>query len=128
MQPNRYPHMHLRPPATTYRIALQELLDGRHATRLSTLARMGGKNPERERLWGKESDPLIAYARDYELAAHCRRPFCTHRRTLHFGLLLKAFGPHATLAQIAVKMRCGECGARGARIEVRYVGRWGDGR
>jgi hypothetical protein len=89
---------------------------------------MGGKNPERERLWGNDADALIAYAGNYELAAHCRRPFCTHKRPLHFALLLKAFGPHATLGQAGARMRCSRCGFRGARIEVRYVGRWGDGR
>ncbi len=75
-----------------------------------------------------DADPLIAYASHYELAAHCRRPFCTHRRPLHFELLLKAFGPQATLGEIGARMRCSKCGMHGARIEVRYIGRWGDGR
>jgi hypothetical protein len=53
----------------------------------------GGKNPERERLWGADEDPLIAYANNYSLQARCRRPFCDHRRELHLALLLTAFGP-----------------------------------
>jgi hypothetical protein len=89
---------------------------------------MSGKNPERERLWGNESDPLLAYARDYELTACCRRPFCTHRRPLQIGLLFKAFGHQATIAQVAARMKCSKCGMHGARIEVRYIGRWGDRR
>jgi hypothetical protein len=89
---------------------------------------MGGKNPERDRLWGNASDPLLAYARDYELTVCCRRPFCTHRRPLQVGLLFKAFGDQATIAQVAARMKCSKCGMHGARIEVRYIGRWGDGR
>jgi hypothetical protein len=89
---------------------------------------MGGKNPERERVWGADEDPLIAYAENYTLQARCRRPFCEHRRELHFALLAKAFGPDAKLGVIGARMRCSKCGFRGARIEVRYVGRWGDGR
>jgi hypothetical protein len=85
---------------------------------------MGRKNPERERLWRKEEDPLIAYVGDYALQAHFRRPFCDHRRELHFALLLKAFSPDARLGQIGARMRCSRCGFHGARIEARYVGRW----
>jgi hypothetical protein len=89
---------------------------------------MGSKNPERERLSGSEADSLVAYAEGYELSAHCRRPFCEHTRPMHFALLLKAFGPQATMRQIAQRFRCSRCGLRGGRIEVEYVGRRGDGR
>jgi hypothetical protein len=89
---------------------------------------MGGKNPERERLWGAQDDPLVAYLEGYELIALCRRPWCEHRRPLHLALLLKIFGPHATLREVGARMRCSTCDMRGARIEVRYVGRRGDGR
>jgi hypothetical protein len=89
---------------------------------------MGAKNPERERLWGAQHDPLTAYVHGYEFEAHCRRSSCEHCRPLHIALLLKAFGPDAKLGQVAARLRCSRCGTRGARIQVRYVGRWGDGR
>jgi hypothetical protein len=50
------------------------------------------------------------------------------RNERHVELLLKAFDPDAKLGAIRGRMRCSKCGFRGARIEVRYVGRWGGGR
>ena len=86
-------------------------------------------NPEREaRRRGQPTDPLKTFARDWQLTALCRRPSCTHARVLVVGLLIKAYGPNATLEQVAGRLRCSVCGTRGARIEVRYVGRGGDGR
>jgi len=86
-------------------------------------------NPEREaRRRGKPTNPLHLFARDWQLTAHCRRLPCTHARVLVAGLLLKVYGPDATLEQVASRLRCSACGTRGARIEVRYVGRRGDGR
>jgi len=90
---------------------------------------MGSVNPEREaRRRGRPTDPLRLFARDWTLVAHCRRPGCRHFRELTAGLLLKAYGPDATLAQVAERLRCSECGLHGARIEAKYIGRWGDGR
>jgi hypothetical protein len=93
-----------------------------------TLPGVGGKNPERERLWARDTDRLGDYARDYVLEAHCRRPYCEHARVLHYALLLKAFGPDATLAQVRARFRCHKCGMRGSRIVARYLGPHGDGR
>jgi len=88
---------------------------------------MGGKNPERTRLWGRDSDPLAAYAHGYTLTARCRSPGCDNRRELDLARLLERFGPNATLAEVRLHFRCGRCGLHGARIEVRYQG-WARGR
>jgi hypothetical protein len=86
-------------------------------------------NPEREaRRLGKPTDPLRLFAHGFRLTAHCRRPGCEHTRNLAVGLLLKAYGPDATLEHVAARLRCSACGMRGARIDARYTGRQGDGR
>jgi len=90
---------------------------------------MGSINPEREaRRRGKPTDPLRLFERDFRLYACCEHAGCAHRRELGVSLLVRAFGRDAKLGSIAARLRCSNCGARGARIEVRYTGRWGDGR
>ncbi len=90
---------------------------------------MGAVNPEREaRRRGGPTDRLKLFVRDFQLFAICRRIGCEHRRELTISLLLRVFGPEATLGTIAARMRCSKCASRGPRIEARYVGRRGDGR
>jgi hypothetical protein len=86
-------------------------------------------NPEREaRRLGKPTDPLRLFADGFQLTARCRRPGCEHSRALVVGLLVKAFGPDATLERVSSRLRCSACGMQGARIEVKYTGRRCDGR
>jgi len=90
---------------------------------------MSSINPEREaRRRGQPTDPLRLFERDFRLYACCQHAGCAHRRELAIALLLRAFGRDAKLAAVAERLRCSNCGARAARIEVRYVGRWSDGR
>jgi hypothetical protein len=90
---------------------------------------MGGINPEREaRRRGKPTDRLRLFTHDFLLTAHCEAPGCEHSRELSVSLLLKAFGSECTLAQAGARLRCSRCGARGARMTVRFTGRHGDGR
>jgi hypothetical protein len=82
---------------------------------------MGNRRPERDARWiCLPADPLAVYVKDYVLVARCRR--CVHSRELHMALLLKVFGPHATIDQIAGRLRCSLCGLRGARMEPKYRG------
>ena len=69
---------------------------------------------------GDPADPLRFYLSHYQLTACCKRPSCAHRRELHTELLMRLFGPHATLGSIAARFRCHRCGTRGARIEALY--------
>lgn len=86
-------------------------------------------NPEREaRRLGRSTDPLPLLEWGFRLAAHCRGAGCHHARELPVALLIKAYGPEATLGHVAAHMRCSQCGMRGARIVAKYVGRRGDGR
>ncbi len=89
---------------------------------------MGSRRPGRDARWGTPTDALGLYAKDYGLMVYCSRDYCSHSRELHIALLLKVFGPAATLAQVAARLRCSTCGMRGARIEARYRGPTGDGR
>jgi hypothetical protein len=90
---------------------------------------MGSINPEREaRRRGAATDPLRVFERDFHVYASCQRPGCEHRRELTVSLLLRVFGPAATLGYVSARLRCSKCENRGARIEVRYIGRRGDGR
>ena len=86
-------------------------------------------NPEREaRRLGKPTDPLRLFERDFQILARCRRPGCSHVRELAIGLLLSVYGRDAPLGAVAARMRCSHCAMRGARLEVKYIGRPGDGR
>jgi hypothetical protein len=86
-------------------------------------------NPEREaRRLGRPIDPLRVLEWGFVLIAHCRRAGCRHARELLVPLLIRAYGPDATLSYVAAHMRCSQCGMRGARIVAKYVGRRGDGR
>ena len=89
---------------------------------------MGTRRIGRDRLWGNDTDRLDAYARDYILEAHCCGSHCQHSRPLHVPLLVRVFGADATLGQVRGKLRCQKCDLHGARLEVRYVGRWDDER
>jgi len=89
---------------------------------------MAFRRPERDVRLGWRDDPLELYARHYKLIAHCRRPGCEHERELPVILLLRAFKPDITLGQMSARLRCHECGMRGARVEARYIGPVGDGR
>ena len=90
---------------------------------------MGSVNPEREaRRRGQPTDPLRLFTQDWDLTARCRRAGCHHHRQLIVTLLIKAFGAHSTLGEVAQRLRCSKCGMRGAHIQTRYVGRLGDGR
>ncbi len=90
---------------------------------------MGSRNPSRNALHGLDQDTLRQYAKgDYTMAADCRRPFCNHTRPLHIPLLLKIFGPDATLGIVRTKFRCHRCGLRGAKLQANYIGQRGDGR
>jgi len=86
------------------------------------------RRPERDVRLGWRDDPLELYTRHYKLIAHCRRPGCEHERELPVILLLRAFKPDITLGQMSARLRCHECGMRGARVEARYIGPVGDGR
>jgi hypothetical protein len=85
---------------------------------------MGSRNPSRSRLWGADADPLGSYERDYTLTAVCR---CGHERELPVALLLRVFGPEASLRQMRERLRCHRCGKRGATLKVCFAGRRGDG-
>jgi hypothetical protein len=103
-------------------------MDG--ACQSSYALRMGAINPEREarRRGAAAGDPLKLFVQEFQLFAICRRRACEHGRELAIRLLLRAFGPDATLGLAASRMRCSKCGSHGARIEVKYIGRRGDGR
>ena len=77
---------------------------------------------------GTPTDALELYSRYYLMFARCRRPSCEHRREIPFALLLKAFSPKATLAEVGARFRCHKCGMRGARIESEFIGPTTDGR
>jgi len=77
---------------------------------------------------GTPTDALELYARYYRMFATCRRPDCGHRREVPLILLLKAFSPKTTLAEIGARFRCSKCELRGARIESEFVGPTNDGR
>jgi hypothetical protein len=82
---------------------------------------MGNRRPERDARWAcLPGDPLELYAKDYALNARCRR--CEHSRELHMALLLRVFGAEATIGQVGARLRCSQCGMRGARIEPKYRG------
>jgi len=90
---------------------------------------MSSVNPEREaRRRGAPSDPLRLFQQNFRLFAICRRLGCAHRRELQVALLVRAFPPAVTLAQVASRLTCSHCGQRGPRIKAQYVGRRGDGR
>ncbi|HTV51709.1 MAG TPA: hypothetical protein VME21_10985 [Steroidobacteraceae bacterium] len=90
---------------------------------------MGSINPEREaRRRGAPTDPLRLFESRFRLHAVCQRLGCEHRRELNVALLIRAFGPEATLRQVASRLRCSHCGQRGPRVQARYVGPRGDGR
>ncbi|HVX90169.1 MAG TPA: hypothetical protein VHC20_00805 [Candidatus Paceibacterota bacterium] len=81
---------------------------------------MGSRNPERDRLYASGRDRLHRYIEEYTLTAICRR--CGHRRDLHIELMLKVCGQQATLAQVAARLRCHQCGLREPRLQAYYRG------
>ncbi len=89
---------------------------------------MGQRKMGRDVRIGWVQDPLRLYEKHYRLVAHCRRPYCDHRRELPVSLLIRLFPPDATLGEISGLLRCSKCQMRGARIRAEYVGPIGDGR
>ena len=82
---------------------------------------MGNRRPERDARWiCLPTDPLELYAKDYGLIARCRG--CEHSRELHVALLLKVLGSKVTMESVGARLRCSQCGLRGARIEPKYRG------
>jgi hypothetical protein len=89
---------------------------------------MGQRKMGRDARIGWVGDPLRLYEKHYRLVAHCRRPYCEHKRDIPVALLMRLFPPDTTLGEIAPLFRCSKCGLRGARIRAEYVGPVGDGR
>jgi hypothetical protein len=89
---------------------------------------MGQRKMGRDVRIGWVQDPLRLYEKHYRLVAHCRRPYCEHRRELPVSLLVRLFPPDVTLGEIAGLLRCSKCQMRGGRIRAEYVGPIGDGR
>ncbi len=82
---------------------------------------MGNRRPERDARWiCLPADPLQLYVKDYALIARCRR--CQHTCELHVALLLKTLGEKVTMEEVGARLRCSQCGVRGARIEPKYRG------
>ena len=89
---------------------------------------MGQRKMGRDVRIGWIQDPLRLYEKHYRLIAHCRRPYCEHKRELPVSLLVRLFPLETTLGEIAVLLRSSRCGMRGARIRAEYVGPIGGGR
>jgi hypothetical protein len=89
---------------------------------------MGQRKMGRDVRIGWVQDPLRLYEKHYRLVAHCRRPYCEHRRELPVSLLMRLFPSDTTLGEISGLLRCSKCNMRGARIRAEYVGPVGDGR
>ena len=89
---------------------------------------MGQRKMGRDVRIGWVQDPLRLYEKHYRLVAHCRRPYCEHRRELPVSLLIRLFPQDTTLGEIAGLLRCSKCRMLGARIRAEYVGPVGDGR
>src|SRR6185437_3940540 len=78
---------------------------------------MGQRKMGRDVRIGWIQDPLRLYEKHYRLIAHCRRPYCEHKRELPVSLLVRLFPPETTtLGEIAALLRCSRCGMRGARV------------
>jgi hypothetical protein len=76
---------------------------------------MGNRRPERDARWiCVPTDPLTRYARDYALIARCRR--CEHSRELHLALLVRVFGPAATIDRVGARLAAAraDCAVRGS--------------
>jgi hypothetical protein len=125
-----YSHVECTRNIPTYRASLcrylygrwfQTLADKRGRSRRARLCGMGSRRPERDARWRcLPTDPLSLYAKDYALIARCRR--CEHARELHLALLLRVLGPQTTIEHVGARLRCSQCGLRGARIEPKYRG------
>lgn len=89
---------------------------------------MANRNPERDRLWARDTDKLSQYVGFYVLVAHCQRMGCEHERELHPESLLRRFGKDITLGDLRARLRCFKCQTRRARLSARFLGPRVDGR
>jgi len=83
---------------------------------------MGQRKLGRDVRIGWVKDPLHLYEKHYKLVAHCRKPYCEHKRDLPVTLLMRLFPRDTTIGEIAGLLRCSKCQTRGARIRAEYVG------
>ena len=86
-----------------------------------SLRRMGNRRPERDARWiCLPDDSLELYAKDYALIARCRG--CQHTHELNVALLLKRLGAQVRMEHVSTRLRCNQCGKRGAQIQPKYRG------
>src|SRR5690606_29035308 len=94
-------------------------------TPCANLCDMASRNPERDRRFGTDADPLAKYLHDYSLVASCQGPGCIHSRKLSVAQMLRWLGTEATVGDMRRRLRCSRCGQRAPAITAVWTGKRG---
>jgi hypothetical protein len=82
---------------------------------------MPPRNPDRDAPPFVDSSPLDAVSDEWSILVACWK--CSHSAAVRPQLMARKVGQGGTVGQLKGRLRCRQCGERGGRLSLLFVGK-----